>query len=301
MDKIFDVHTDILYDVYTSLKKGDLNRFENYHLAQLKESVIGGGVWTLYSPDEFNLFLALKETLAVIDFKKLGNFPVILGLESLRNLQSIEEFERIYQLGFRHAMLTWNEENRYATGIKGPSERGLTDEGKRVLDFMENKNMIIDVSHLNEKSFYDVLEYTNHNIIASHSNAKAICDHPRNLDDNQLRKLKSVDGLLGLTTVGSFIATEKGERTLARFIEHVKHAVSIMGIDNICLGFDFMDYFDESVGSNIPEVFNAKDAYKVIDALKEAGFSDVDIKKITHDNFYQRYQSLIYNGGKTDE
>ena len=176
--------------MYTSLKKGDLNRFENYHLAQLKESVIGGGVWTLYSPDEFNLFLALKETLAVIDFKKLGNFPVILGLESLRNLQSIEEFERIYQLGFRHAMLTWNEENRYATGIKGPSERGLTDEGKRVLDFMENKNMIIDVSHLNEKSFYDVLEYTNHNIIASHSNAKAICDHPRNLDDNQLRKLK---------------------------------------------------------------------------------------------------------------
>lgn len=293
--KIFDIHTDILYDVYMAFKKGDKNRFRDFHLLQLSQSIIRGGIWTMYSPNEFNLYEALKNALSCIDFSQLNNFKVILGLEGLKNLKSLEEFELIYQLGFRHAMLTWNEENDYATGIKGSLGRGLTAKGREVLDFMISKDMIIDVSHLNEKSFFDVLAYTNKNIIASHSNIKSICDHQRNLSDEQLKKLKEADGLLGLTLAGSFIAKEKEERTIENFIHHLEKAVEILGIDNVCFGFDFMDYFDDDVGSNIEEVPSALYVHKIIERMVQLGFKEEDIKKITYDNFVNRFKHHIIN------
>lgn len=291
--KIFDIHTDILYDVYTASKKEDMNRFKDYHLPQLQNSSIVGGIWTMYSPDDFDLHDALIESLQLIDFNNLKGFEVILGLEGLRNVKDLSEFKRIYNLGFRHAMLTWNEQNKYATGVKGPEDRGLTAEGKEILDFMIEKDMIIDLAHLNEKSFFDVLDYTNRNIIVSHSNIKSICDHRRNLSDQQLRKLKEANGLLGLTLAGSFIAREKEERTIERFIDHIIYAVKYLGIDNVGFGFDFMDYFDSDVGSNIDEVPNATFASKIINGLKQRGFLDVEIEKIAYSNFVNRFKHHI--------
>ena len=147
--KVFDAHTDILFDVYEKSLASDLNRFNDYHLPQLKDN-INGGIWTFYSPKEYNLLEVLKTSKSLIDTK---NFDVILGLESLRNLESVNDLKAVYDLGFRHAMLTWNEENKYATGVSGPKNRGLTKEGYEVLDFMLSHDMIIDLSHLNEKSF----------------------------------------------------------------------------------------------------------------------------------------------------
>lgn len=291
--KIFDIHTDILYDVYMAFKRENNNRFKEFHLPQLSKSNIGGGIWTMYSPDEFDLYDSLQNALSCIDFSLMKDFNVILGLEGLRNLKSLEEFELIYQLGFRHAMLTWNEANDYATGIKGPIDRGLTSKGKKLLDFMISKDMIIDVSHLNEKSFYDCLTYTNKNIIASHSNIKSICDHQRNLSDEQLRKLRDANGLLGLTLAGSFIAKEKEDRTIESFIKHIIKAVEILGIDNVCFGFDFMDYFSDEVGSNIEEVPNALYAHHILEKMAQFGFSEEEITKIAYDNFVKRFKQHI--------
>lgn len=299
--KIFDAHTDILYDIYVYGKHRNKARFVDYHLPQLQKSVIKGGIWTLYSPEEFDLLDALKESISLIDFSKLNDFQVILGLESIRNVKDFNELSEIYKLGIRHAMLTWNEENKYATGVNGPKERGLTEEGKKVLDFMIEHDMIIDVSHLNEQSFYDVLNYTNHNILASHSNIKTLCDHRRNLDDNQLKRLKEANGLLGLTLVGSFISSNPFERTLRKFVEHIKYAVDFLGIDNVCIGFDFMDYFDDSVGKNIDELETAESSYKLIEALYNASFTSEEIAKITYENFYRRFKRQIYYGGNNNE
>src|SRR5690606_34761943 len=126
---------------------------------------------------------ALKE----IDLNLLPGFQVILGLEGLRNLQKPEDIEVLYNLGFRHAMLTWNEENKYAGGVKADPNYGLTDQGKKLLSLMEKLDMIIDLAHLNEKSFFDVLGYTQKNIIYSHGNVKEICDHPRNVNTKQMK------------------------------------------------------------------------------------------------------------------
>ena len=292
--KIFDCHSDMLYDLDRRTKAGIKNRFQTQHVPQLKNSVIGGAIWTMYSPDEFDLIEGLKNALNQIDMKLLPNFKVILGLEGLRNLKSISDLDIIYNMGFRHAMLTWNEENRYATGAKANPERGLTDEGIKLLKRMEELGMIIDLAHLNEKSFYEALKVVNKNIIYSHGLCKKFCGHVRNLTDDQMKALKKVNGLFGLTLANNFVSSDKDKQDLEHFLDHVDHAKSIMGIDNICFGFDFMDYLSEFPNCNISEVSDATMAYKIIDGLRSRKYSEEDIRKICYDNFYNRYGYLVH-------
>lgn len=296
--KIFDIHTDILYDLYTQKLKGVEKRFE-LHVNQLTNNVIRGGLWTMYSPDNFDLLEACKIALSEMDINKLPGFEVILGLEGLRNLQSINDLDDLYKLGFRHAMLTWNEENEYAAGVGADSKHGLTTKGEKLVKKMEQLDMIIDLAHLNEKSFYDVLKTTNKNIIYSHGNVRTLCDHVRNVTDKQMKTLKAVDGLLGLTLAGSFVSEDKGKRDISHFIEHLEYAIKIMGIDNVCFGFDFMDYLEEE-NKNLIDLPNAKLSARLIEEMKRRGFTDDEIFKITFDNFYRRYHSKIYLRGQND-
>ncbi|VEU82402.1 dipeptidase [Acholeplasma hippikon] len=291
--KIFDIHTDVIYDIYTHVKEGNLTRFEDIHANQYNQSIVKAAVWTLYSPNDFDLLDAYQSALNHIDFKLIKDFKVILGLEGLRNLKDLNEFKMLYNLGVRHAMLTWNEENKYATGVFGNPDRGLTKAGFEVLDFMIEHDMIIDLSHLSDKSFYEVVNYTSKNLVVSHSNVRNLCNHPRNLTDDQLKLLKEKDALVGLTNVPKFIAEDIKDRNLDKFIEHIKYVVKIMGIDNVCLGFDFMDYFNPNVISNLNEIPNVTKAHVLINALKENEFNDEDIEKITYKNFYKRYNKHI--------
>lgn len=292
--KVFDAHTDILYDLYISKKNNIERRFVDVHVKQLQNSVIKGGLWTLYSPDKFDLIEAVKIALAEIDMSYLPGFELVLGLEGLLNLEKVEDIDILYNLGIRHAMLTWNEENKYATGVAGPKEHGLTSEGKKLLDRMIELDMIIDVAHLNEKSFYDVLSYTNKNIIFSHGNVKDLCDHRRNLTLDQLKALKEADGLFGLTLAKNFVSKEVDKQTLSYFLDHVDYAVEVMGIDNVMFGFDFMDYLEEGFNdANLREVNSAPDAYKIVEGLKLRGYSDEDIKKICYNNFVNRFKRHI--------
>lgn len=290
----FDIHTDILYDLYTRKEKGEADRFQTFHVPQLANSNIVAGVWTMYSPDSFDLIQACRSAVDQIDIRLLPGFQVILGLEGLRNLEKPEDIDLLYEMGFRHAMLTWNEENQYATGAKSNPNQGLKPLGIKLLKQMEKLGMIIDVAHLNEKSFYDVLALTDKNIINSHGNVRALCNHPRNLTDDQMRALRKADGLMGLTLAGSFIDSNPAKRTVERFIDHIDHALAIMDEDHICFGFDFMDYLDEDFpNGNIEEVNNATLVYRISEGLKRRGYTDEQIEKMSYRNFYQRYQDKI--------
>ncbi|OLA10435.1 MAG: hypothetical protein BHW12_02715 [Coprobacillus sp. 28_7] len=294
--KIFDTHSDMLYDLDRKQKRGIEHQFENFHVKQLKNSVITGGIWTMYSPDEFDLIEGLKNALRQIHMEYLPGFKVILGLEGLRNLKKVEDIDIIYNMGFRHAMVTWNEANEYATGAKSDPQRGITLKGKQLYKRMQELGMIIDLAHLNEKSFYEALEIVDKNIIYSHGLCKALCDHPRNLTDDQMRALKKVDGLFGLTLANNFVSKDEEKQDLEHFLDHVIHAKEIMGIDNLCFGFDFMDYQPEFPNSNIKEVPDATKAYRIIDGLRSRGFSEEEIEKICYSNFVNRYKDKIILG-----
>ncbi|MFA5542892.1 MAG: diaminopimelate decarboxylase [Bacilli bacterium] len=291
--KYFDAHCDVLYDLYKKKEAGVENRFTDFHVPQLLRSDVSKALWTIYSPDEFDLIEACKTALNEIDMSKLPDFEVILGLEGLRNLKKVEDIDILYNMGFRHAMLTWNEENQYATGAKADATHGLKDEGIKLLKRMQELDMIIDLAHLNEKSFYEALKVVNKNIVYSHGNIKALCDHPRNVTDDQMRALKAVDGVLGLTLANNFVSSNKEEQTLDNFIEHLKYAINIMGIDNVCFGFDFMDYLSEFPNSNLDELASADMVNNLTVKLRQAGFTDQEINKICMDNFYKRFKNKI--------
>lgn len=291
--RIFDCHSDMLFDLWTNKCKGVNNRFNDYHVLQLQNSVVKGSIFTMYSPYDFDLIEACKIAIKEIDLSKLDNFKVILGLEGLRNLKTIEDIDTLYDMGFRHAMLTWNEENKWATGAKASPDRGLTEEGKKLVLHMQEKGMIIDLAHTNEKTFYDILNVANKNIIYSHGNCKALCNHVRNVTDDQMRALKKVDGLLGLTLANNFIDSDKEKQTMERFLEHVKYAISIMGIDNVCFGFDFMDYLSDFTNSNLEAVKDTTYTYRIIEGLKSIGLTDDEIDKICYRNFYDRYKDKV--------
>lgn len=297
--KVFDIHSDMLYDLYYQHKKGNLKRFEKMHLPQIKTSVVKGALWTMFSPEDFDLIEAVKVSLEMINWEKIPTYKVMLGLEGLRNLKEVEDIRKLYDLGFRHAMLTWNEENKYATGVAGDSDKGVKDEGYKLLKVMEELDMIIDVAHLNTKSFYDVLEYTNKNIIYSHGLVKEICDHRRNLTLNQMKVLKEANGLFGLTLAKSFVSKEEKERDLEHFLNHLDYAVNVMGVDNVCFGFDFMDYLsDDYVNANVLEVPDVTKVHLIVEGMKQRGYSEEDIKKVSWDNFYKRYGNKLYFKGE---
>lgn len=298
--KIFDTHSDMLYDLYTQDLLGNKDRFTNFHVKELNNSVVRGGIWTMYSPDDFNLLEAVKIAQSKIDLTNLKGFNVVFGLEGLRNLEKPEDMYKLYDLGFRHAMLTWNEENKYATGVAGEATRGLMEDGKKVLRIMEELDMIIDLAHLNEKSFYDVLAFVKkpNKIIYSHGCCKDLCGHRRNVTLEQMKALKKVDGLLGLTLAKGFISKNDNERDLEHFLDHLDYAVSVMGIDNICFGFDFMNYLSDFPNDNIYDVEDATKAYKILDGMRRRGYSEEEINKVAWDNFYKRYNDKIVLKGE---
>ena len=294
--KIFDTHSDMLYDLDRKQKKGIEHEFEDYHVKQLKNSSIGGGLWTMYSPDEFDLIAGLKNALRQINMKDLPDFKVLLGLEGLRNLKSINDLDEIYNMGFRHAMVTWNEANEYATGAKADPNRGITEKGIELYKHMQDLGMIIDLAHLNEKSFYEALNIVNKNIIYSHGLCKKYCGHCRNLTDDQMKALKNVNGLFGLTLANNFVNDDKDKQDLEHFLDHVDHAKEIMSIDNLCFGFDFMDYLSEFPNSNIEEVSDATKAYRIIEGLRRRGYTEEEIEKICFKNFYERFKDKLWFG-----
>ena len=293
--KIFDVHTDVLYDLYRKKISGEDNRIA-FHNKQLKDTFIKGGLWTFYSSEDLDLKNAINIALGELKGLDLGNFDIILGFEGLRNLKSIEELDYYYNLGFRHAMLTWNEENDYATGAKADKNNGLKDLGKKVLDKMMSLGMIVDLAHLNEKSFFEVVEYVKNydKIIYSHGLLKAFSSHPRNLTIKQLLALKQVNGLFGLTLANNFVSDDKDCMDLKHFMFHVREALEVIGEDNLCFGFDFMDYLSEFSNSNIKEVPDATKVYLIIEEMRKSGYSEKTIEKIAYGNFYEKYKGLVW-------
>ena len=288
--KIYDSHSDIFYNLAF---RDCQDPFKEYHLDDLQKGNIVGGIWVVYSDEDFDVIKAYKDAISKFEPYK-NDYNVIYGLEGLRNVHTLEQFKELYNMGIRHAMLTWNEENHLATGVKGNPERGLTEQGREFIKFMNDHDMIIDVSHLNEKSFYEVLNESPKILIASHSNAYALSDHMRNLKDEQLIALREKGGIVGAVAARNFVSKDKAKQNCKGFAEQIRYLVNIMGIDQVMLGLDMMNYLSDFNNSNLDDLQTHADVPNLIEALKENGFNDQEIEKITRLN----YEKLMERVGK---
>jgi membrane dipeptidase len=283
----FDLHADVLFDVLdkSTYLKDDIIQ---YHLDEQKKGSIAGGFWMLYFPKnyDYDINLAVDVLTRKLDQNEdLMDRNIILGFEGLGKIESLEHLEVMYHKGFKVASITWNDVNKWGTGTFTGVETGLTEDGVRLVKRMEELGMIIDVSHANEQTFYDIYENTTGVLIASHSNVDELASSERNLSDDQIRKIASRNGVVGITTIKHYISKDTTKQNLEGMIDHIDYIVDLVGIEHVSIGFDFVDYLDDS--SNIDEVKDESLAYRVIGALKRRGYSDEEIDLIMYKNIYR--------------
>lgn len=192
---IFDGHCDIFTDVLRRRLCGETQVLAHSHLPKLRAGGIRGGCFVLWVDPPFTddpaarmaqLLSAVAAEMAECSEAALvasaaeiegvaatERFPILLGVEGLSAIgENVDAIDRLHAFGARHAMLTWNEANALATGAKADPSRGLTELGRRALARLEDLHMLVDVSHLNDRSFWDVLAAVHGPIVASHSNAR---------------------------------------------------------------------------------------------------------------------------------
>lgn len=185
--------------------------------------------------------------------------------------------------------VTWNDDNELACGAQTTNDTGLTKLGKDYIKKLEEKHILIDVSHTSKKSFYDILKNTNNPIIASHSCADAICHHRRNLSDDQIKKLAKTGGVIGICFCKPFL-TNKNKATVKDIIKHINYIVNLVGIDHVTFGSDFDGVEEEH---KLEDIRSVKDMNKIIIELQKEGYRKDEIEKITSGNFL-RVASLVW-------
>jgi len=171
--------------------------------------------------------------------QKSGKIGALLSLEGADGLHgNLGLLRTLFTLGVRAVGLTWNRANWAADGVLEPRQGGLTGQGLAMVAECNRLGMILDVSHLSERSFWDMVDHTTRPLIASHSNSKALCDHPRNLSDTQIKALIAMNGVIGVTFVPYFVAQGRPAE-IEDVVCHIEHICELGGADHIMLGSDF--------------------------------------------------------------
>ncbi len=312
---IFDAHGDILTDMYQQNSKGNKNSFTDRHLELYKKGGVTHSIFVNYT-DPYNEdnalfdnifengFIELRENSDIFriclnyDDMLLSDYEnkigVIVGMEGIMHLKGVNQLRELYNRGVRHASLTWNEENNYASGLDNLNTRGLTSLGKEILAEMEELGMLIDLAHLNEVSFADVVKNTSTPLIISHGNVKAMCEHRRNYTDSQLQAIKNSNGVIGICAINSFISKDKEKHNVSYLAKHIDYAVKLIGIDHVGLGFDFCYYLYEGATHNHVDGLNTiADVPNIFIELQKLGYSSSDIEKIKHLNFERVIKQIL--------
>ena len=186
-------------------------------------------------------YLSIARTPDELYVNKLaGRKSIMLGIENGLALESdINNVKHFANRGIVYITLCHNGDNDICDSARGSNtHNGVSEWGEKVIKEMNAHGVMVDLSHAAEKSFYDALDISSTPIVCSHSNCKSLCDHPRNLTDDQLRKLAQKGGVAQITLYHGFVCKD-GEATILDAMKHLEHAISIMGIDHVGLGTDF--------------------------------------------------------------
>ncbi len=176
----------------------------------------------------------------IVTAESMGKMAGILHLEGAEALGSDSEvLSLLYRLGLRSMGLTWNNRNLLADGVgEEPGAGGISRKGKEIIFLMEKLGIMLDLSHISVKSYYDALELYSKPVLVTHANAQALCNHRRNLDDSQLKALAETGGVIGINQVPDFIK-EDGKPGLNDLLDHIVYVSDLIGVEHVSLGADF--------------------------------------------------------------
>ena len=226
-------------------------------------------------------YLSLARTPAdLYEDKRKGRKSIVLAIENGLALEhELENVKRFAQRGVAYITLCHNGDNDICDSAKGcNTHNGVSTFGEQVIREMNRHGIMVDLSHAAEKSFYDALDISATPIVCSHSNCRALCDHPRNLTDDQLRRLAEKGGVAHTTLYAGFLRKD-GQASILDAIDHLEHAINVMGIDHVGIGTDF----DGDGG--VTGFADASEALNFTLHLLRRKYSEQDIRKIWGGNW----------------
>ena len=309
--KFIDLHCDAASKIF--YEKLSLNsNFCKANIKNLKKGGCLGQVFAFFvdqklNDDPYDEFIKLYNNFIKEIRENSDEIKIVRNLEELNNAEkegkigaflSIEEGEvikgsinnlrKVYEMGIRILTITWNYKNQlgYPNAAYTDRDKKLTQKGIQVIEACEDLGIIPDASHLSDAGFYDLIKVCKKPFIASHSNARAITNHPRNLDDHMIKSLAEKGGIMGINFCSDFLGT-KNVSSIEDMILHIKHIKNIGGIDVIALGSDY-DGIDNEVEIKDPSEFN-----KLYIALKNNNFSEVEIEKIFYKNVMRVFNETL--------
>lgn len=240
------------------------------------------------APDAFVWVRRASDIDEALRRRKLGIVVSLEGCEVLAG--SLSMLRAFYRLGVRAAGLTWNARNELADGVGEARGAGLTAFGREVVAEMNRLGMVVDVSHLSESGFWEVVELSSHPVIASHSNARALCDHVRNLTDDQIRALAKKGGVMGINFFPGFLRQD-GPARIDDVVRHIDYVVELVGPDHVGLGSDYDGISTVPEGLEDPSRLPA-----LTEALARRGYDDETIRKILGENFARVFRVVLGDG-----
>ena len=312
---MFDTHYDLLTVAYKAYLENDFRYLENWCKAYNENNVLGV-IANLYFTSEEEMTKEInpnyyQKNVSVVEMFKIAKDIIEIYLPDTKIIYSIEgcnyleisELDKLYELGLRNILPVWNRKNKYASGNR--SNDGLTNEGKKLIDKLIELGISIDLSHTNEKSFNDILDYIEIKdekplIMASHSNCRSLCNRDRNLYDYQLKRLKEVDGLVGIFSNRNFIVPNEIKDSITsnekrkKYIEHINHCVEILGLDNVVVATDDMDFCkDADIEYGNLAIYNYKNIKQELTNDLSKYYNKEEIEKILYKNMLNRYNRII--------
>lgn len=229
-----------------------------------------------------------------------GKIAAILAFEGAEPFgQDLAALRIFHRLGLRMVSFAWMRRTAFGDGTwENDSRGGLTRLGRQAIAEMNRLGIIADVSHASDQTTWDILETSAQPVIASHSNARALADHPRNLTDDMIRAIAAKGGVVGIVAVAGYIADR--EATIARWVDHVDHLVNLVGVDHVAVGCDFYDEIATmGAAHDIPAwgppgglgqltvegMTTWNDLPGLTAELTRRGYGDAELRKIYGENF----------------
>jgi membrane dipeptidase len=225
------------------------------------------------------------EDLERVGQGKIGSLLTLEGLDPV--IGDMIYLKTLFHLGVRSIGFTWNQANLAADGVGDSRGAGLSQWGKEVVAECNRLGMMIDVSHMSEKAFWDTVEYTQRPLMASHSNVFDLCSHPRNLKEKQIKALIEMDGMIGLTFVPAFV--HSSDPSMDMLLKHVEYICERGGADHLGFGSDF-----DGIETTLVDLENSGCYPNWIDRLLRVYSAEL-VEQWTHKNWLKFYQSQLPN------
>jgi len=317
-DLVIDCHADTLMRKYFENMIPPLGSGKKLKFHVTKDFLNRGGVniqvFAIFIPPKFEK-LGVEITLEMIslargmekegfiliksqtDMKRIkenkkDNVGMILSLEGTVALERNQLLPIFHELGVRNIGLSWSRKNLFCEGVMFPERNiegeGLSIHGKELVEQMETLGLMVDVSHLNEKGFSDVVKMATKPFIASHSNAYQLCQVIRNLKDDQLMQIASADGVVGINFCTAFLTNKNAKHaSINDVIQHIVYIAELIGVEYVGLGSDF-----DGIVITPKGLENASKMKNIPPLLEKEGFSRQDIAKIMGGNFQRVFNKV---------